>query len=91
MQHTTPEALGAFLMSEMAAERALNSKLVIDLLQEHGGEYPFSALLDALQEKGLDASQSRELIWQTLAQSSIEFTPDRSALRMLPSHEGRVA
>lgn len=82
-------------MTTVAVQRALNPQLVLDALREHQGDYPFAELVSALEAKGLDESQSRELIWQVLALGYIEFTADRSALRLRPEFragdEGRVA
>jgi hypothetical protein len=78
-------------MNKMVAETAFNPQLVISILRANDGEFPFSDLLQALERQGLNESYGRELIWQTLAQGLIEFSPDRSTLRMFPGHEGRVA
>ena len=75
----------------MDAERTRFNQILIELLRGHTGEFPFSQLLEALQQQGLDESLGRELIWQALALGKIEFSPDRSALRILPDDEGKVA
>ena len=75
----------------MAGGRALEPQVVIDLLERHQGQFPFKQLVDELKIQGLDDANSRELIWQTLALGLIEFTPDRSVLRMRPDDEGKVA
>jgi hypothetical protein len=80
-------------MIAVATQRALDPKLILDLLGEHEGQYPFAELVHALQAKGLDESESRELIWQVLALGFIEFTADRSFLRLRQDsqYEGKVA
>jgi hypothetical protein len=80
-------------MIAVALGSELNAKLVQDLLAEQDGERPFDSVMTALQEKGLDESTSRELIWRVLALGLIEFTADRSSLRARndPRREERVA
>ncbi len=80
-------------MIAVATQRASDPKLILNLLGEHEGQYPFADLVQALQVKGLDESESRELIWQVLALGFIEFTADRSSLRLLQDsrQEGKVA
>ena len=70
-------------MITVTAAPVLDPQLVVNLLNEHEGRYPFEAVMRTLQDqKGLDESTSRELIWQVLALGFIEFTPDRATLRI---------
>jgi len=71
-------------MAAVASQVVFDPDLVLTLLEARGGEYPFADLLQALQEKGLDESTSREILWHVLALGLIEFTEDRSSLRLRP-------
>ena len=64
------------------AQILFNPEMVVALLRERNGDYPFDEMLEALQAKGFDEAASRELIWHVLALGRIEFTEDRSSLRL---------
>jgi hypothetical protein len=64
------------------APLVFDPKLVLELVRQRNGDYPFEALLQALQASGFYESASRELIWHALALGLIEFTGDRSSLRL---------
>lgn len=65
------------------AQLVFDPKLVVELVRERDGDYPFEAMLQTLQAKGFDESAGRELIWHALALRLIEFNGDRSALRLV--------
>jgi hypothetical protein len=59
-----------------------NPEMVVALLRGRNSDYPFEEMLKTLQANGLDETASRELIWHVLALGGIEFTDDRSSLRL---------
>jgi len=69
-------------MQSMATKSALDPKLLIKVLENHRGEYPFESVLGELKLSGLPEAEARELIWQVLALGQIEFSLDRSALHL---------
>src|SRR5262249_4540079 len=69
----------------------MRPEIIVDIIRNHDGEFPFSDLLRELSTEGFDCSAGRELIWRGLAMGLIEFNADRSALRILEADEGKVA
>lgn len=69
-------------MATVTAAPAQDPQILVNLLKAHHGHYAFDDVMRDLMQRGLDESTSRELIWQVLAIGFIEFTPDRSALRL---------
>lgn len=68
----------------MAAMRAFDPALIVSVLEEHGGKYPFFKLTAVLGQLGLSEAEARDFVWRLLSEGVIRFSSDRNDVQLAP-------